>query len=223
MAMDALALQFWSGLSSTARRELLRIDKQALFEQVRKNLYCSRCHGLLVEGYAQIVSYGKNLQAGLLGYGNGSVACNKHLSEVGAVGANPSLQDDTRDPSVHPWGGLAATRDSMLTVLDCFLDGTPLEVFESARARERERELLYPDACGGGGRGWISQSTGGFGGNGRGHGMKETCALHTARLSCEALVDFWSALGEETRRSLLRMKEEDFIERLMFSQNHMVP
>ncbi|BFI32378.1 hypothetical protein MPTK2_4g05400 [Marchantia polymorpha subsp. ruderalis] len=209
--------KFWSGLSSTARRELLRIDKQALFEQVRKNLYCSRCHGLLVEGYAQIVSYGKNLQAGLLGYGNGSVACNKHLSEVGAVGANPSLQDDTRDPSVHPWGGLAATRDSMLTVLDCFLDGTPLEVFESARARERERELLYPDACGGGGRGWISQSTGGFGGNGRGHGMKETCALHTARLSCEALVDFWSALGEETRRSLLRMKEEDFIERLMFS------
>ena len=46
--------------------------------------------------------------------------------------------------------------------------------------------------------------------------MKETCALHTARLSCEALVDFWSALGDETRRSLLRMKEEDFIERLMF-------
>ncbi|KAL3687013.1 hypothetical protein R1sor_013322 [Riccia sorocarpa] len=208
--------KFWSGLSSSQRRELLRIDKQALFEQVRKNLYCSRCHGLLVEGYAQIVSYGKSLQAGLLGYSNGSAGCNKHLSEVGAVGANSSLQDDTRDPSVHPWGGLAATRDSMLTVLDCFLDGTPLEVFESARARERERELLYPDACGGGGRGWISQSTGGYGGNGRGHGLKETCALHTARLSCEALVDFWSALGEETRRSLLRMKEEDFIERLMF-------
>lgn len=86
-------------------------------------------------------------------------------------------------------------------------------MFESARARERERELLYPDACGGGGRGWICQN-GSF--NGRGHGMKETCALHTARLSCEALVDFWSALGDETRRSLLRMKEEDFIERLMF-------
>ncbi|CAM6129905.1 unnamed protein product [Calypogeia fissa] len=209
--------KFWSGLSSAARRELLRIDKQALFEQVRKNLYCSRCHGLLVEGYAQIVSYGKNLQAGRLGYGNGSGACNKHLSEVGTNGEKSSLQDETRDPSVHPWGGLAATRDSMLTVLDCFLDGTPLEVFESARARERERELLYPDACGGGGRGWISQSSGSFGGSGRGHGMKETCALHTARLSCEALVDFWSALGEETRRSLLRMKEEDFIERLMFS------
>lgn len=79
--------------------------------------------------------------------------------------------------------------------------------------RERERELLYPDACGGGGRGWISQGMVSYG---RGHGMRETCALHTARLSCDTLVDFWSALGEETRHSLLRMKEEDFIERLMY-------
>jgi hypothetical protein len=42
------------------------------------------------------------------------------------------------------------------------------------------------------------------------------CALHTAHLSCDTLVDFWSALGEETRSSLLRMKEEDFIEKLMY-------
>ena len=76
------------------------------------------------------------------------------------------------------------------------------QVFDSARARERERELLYPDACGGGGRGWISQGMVGYG---RGHGTRETCALHTARLSCDTLVDFWSALGEETRQSLLRM------------------
>lgn len=87
------------------------------------------------------------------------------------------------------------------------------QVFDSARARERERELLYPDACGGGGRGWISQGIASYG---RGHGTRETCALHTARLSCDTLVDFWSALGEETRQSLLRMKEDDFIERLMY-------
>jgi len=87
------------------------------------------------------------------------------------------------------------------------------QVFDGARARERERELLYPDACGGGGRGWISQGIVSYG---RGHGTRETCALHTARLSCDTLVDFWSALGEETRQSLLRMKEEDFIERLMY-------
>lgn len=53
-------------------------------------------------------------------------------------------------------------------------------------------------------------------GYGRGHGTRETCALHTARLSVDTLVAFWSALGEETRHSLLKMKEEDFMERLMY-------
>ncbi|MFQ6631872.1 hypothetical protein Gotur_010033, partial [Gossypium turneri] len=87
------------------------------------------------------------------------------------------------------------------------------QVFDSARARERERELLYPDACGGGGRGWISQGIASYG---RGHGAREACALHTSRLSCDTFMDFWSALGEETQQSLLRMKEEDFIERLTY-------
>jgi hypothetical protein len=119
-------LQFWSGLSVSARRDLLRIDKQTLFEQVRKNLYCSRCHGLLVEGFAQIVMYGKSLQGGG-GYANGK----NGKQEGGGNCAFLSLQDDARDPSVHPWGGLAATRDSMLTVLDCFLDGKPLEVLQN--------------------------------------------------------------------------------------------
>ncbi|KAI7754886.1 hypothetical protein M8C21_026672 [Ambrosia artemisiifolia] len=130
-----------------------------------------------------------------------------------AIGGN----DDVQDPSVHPWGGLTTTRDGTLTLLDCYLCSKYLKglqnVFDSARARERERELLYPDACGGGGRGWISQGMVGYG---RGHGTRETCALHTARLSVDTLVDFWSALGEETRYSLLRMKEEDFMERLMY-------
>ncbi|XP_061346397.1 uncharacterized protein LOC133292040 isoform X2 [Gastrolobium bilobum] len=101
--------------------------------------------------------------------------------------------------------------------MDCYLYSKSLKglqiVFDGGRARERERELLYPDACGGGGRGWISQGIVSYG---RGHGTRETCALHTSRLSCDTLVDFWSALGEETRLSLLRMKEEDFIERLMY-------
>lgn len=87
------------------------------------------------------------------------------------------------------------------------------QVFNSAREREKERGFLYPDACGGGGRGWISQGIPSYG---RGHGTREACALHNARLSCDTLVDFWSALGDETRHSLLRMKEEDFIERLMY-------
>lgn len=78
-------------------------------------------------------------------------------------------------------------------------------MFDSARARERERELHYPDACGGGARGWISQGMATYG---RGHGTRETCALHTTRLFVDTLVDFWTALGEETRQSLLKMKEE---------------
>jgi hypothetical protein len=87
------------------------------------------------------------------------------------------------------------------------------QVFDNARAREREREMLYPDACGACGRGWISQGMASYS---KGHGTREVCALHTAHLSCDTLVDFWSALGEETRSSLLRMKEEDFIEKLMY-------
>lgn len=210
--------KFWSDLSIQARQELLRIDKQTLFEQARKNMYCSRCNGLLLEGFLQIVMYGKSLQqegsGGHLLYNRQGALKNQN---DGDLGMTTVCQDEVQDPSVHPWGGLITTRDGILTLLDCYLYSKSLkglqDVFDSARARERERELLYPDACGGGGRGWISQGMVGYG---RGHGTRETCALHTARLSVDTLVDFWSALGEETRQSLLRMKEEDFIERLMY-------
>ncbi|KAJ9695574.1 hypothetical protein PVL29_010851 [Vitis rotundifolia] len=210
--------KFWSELSPQARQELLRIDKQTLFEQARKNMYCSRCNGLLLEGFLQIVMYGKSLQqegAGgqLPSHRSGALK----IQNDGVLSTTNGCQDEAQDPSVHPWGGLTTTRDGALTLLDSFLFSQSLKglqnVFDSARGRERERELLYPDACGGGGRGWISQGMAGYG---RGHGTRETCALHTARLSCDTLVDFWSALGEETRQSLLRMKEEDFIERLMY-------
>ncbi|CAA6664698.1 unnamed protein product [Spirodela intermedia] len=202
--------KFWNDLPPHSRRNLLRIDKQTLFEQARKNLYCSRCNGLLLEGFSQLVLYGKSLQqdGGGINPSNRTGAEKSHICQE---------SDDLQDPSLHPWGGLVGTRDGMLTLSDSFIDGNSLRplqnVFDSARARERERELLYPDACGGGGRGWISQGVAIYG---RGHGTRETCALHTARLSCDTLVDFWSALGDETRLSLLRMKEEDFIERLMF-------
>ncbi|AQK65944.1 hypothetical protein Zm00014a_005047 [Zea mays] len=191
--------KFWSALSPHARHELLRLDKQTLIEHARKNLYCSRCNGLLLESFTQIVMYGKSLLH------EGS--CEPRIQEVEA---------EVQEPSVHPWGGLSTTKDGILTLLDCFINAKSLHViqnvFDNARAREREREMLYPDACGGGGRGWISPVIPNYG---RGHGTRDTCALHTAHLSCDTLVDFWSALGEETRSSLLRMKEEDFIERLM--------
>ncbi|CAI9761128.1 unnamed protein product [Fraxinus pennsylvanica] len=205
--------KFWCELVPQARQELLRIDKQTLFEQARKNMYCSKCNGLLLEGFLQIVMYGKTMQQDFAG-GNCSIRANKSDSDLCMKNGRP---DDAQDPSIHRWGGLTAARDGTLTLLDCYLYSKSLmglqNVFDSARARERERELLYPDACGGGGRGWISQGMAGYG---RGHGTRETCALHTARLSVETLVDFWSALAEETQKSLLRMKEEDFIERLMY-------
>ncbi|KAH7656563.1 hypothetical protein IHE45_18G082500 [Dioscorea alata] len=203
--------KFWSELPPSARQELLRIDKQTLFEQARKNLYCSRCNGLLLEGYSQIIMHGKSLQQGAA---VGTYFPNRAgTAKVQTVNGSDVVQD----PSVHPWGGLTATRDGVLTLLDCFLKTKSLKplynVFDSAKARERDREMLYPDACGGGGRGWISQGMANYG---RGHGTRETCALHTTKLSCKTLVDFWRALGDETRLSLLRMKEEDFIERLMY-------
>lgn len=209
--------KFWSELSPQARQKLLRIDKQTLFEQARKNMYCSRCNGLLLEGFLQIVMYGKSFQQeGAVGYLTDNSTASLKTQDEGGLSVTNRCQEEIQDPSVHPWGGLTTTRDGSLTILDGYLFSKSLKelqiVFDSARARERERELLYPDACGGGGRGWISQNTN----YGRGHGMRETCALHTARLSCDTLVDFWSALGEETRQSLLRMKEEDFIERLMY-------
>nr|GEZ65710.1 hypothetical protein [Tanacetum cinerariifolium] len=181
-------------------------------------MYCSRCNGLLLEAFMQIVTYGKSLQQdGVVG----QVPCNGRRTSKTKTVEDASLKvkcdDDIQDPSVHPWGGLTTTRDGVLTVLDCYLCSKSLQglqnVFTSARARERERECLYPDACGGGGRGWITQGMLGYG---RGHGTRETCALHTARLSVDTLVAFWSALGEETRHSLLKMKEEDFMERLMY-------
>ncbi|CAI9765694.1 unnamed protein product [Fraxinus pennsylvanica] len=208
--------KFWSELTPLARQELLRIDKQTLFEQARKNMYCSRCNGLLLEGFLQIVMYGKSLLQQEETGGHYSVRTTKHQND-GDLGMTNRSQDDVQDPSVYPWGGLTTTRDGTLTLLDCYLYSKSLKglqnVFDSARARERERELLYPDACGGGGRGWLSQGMAGYS---RGHGTRETCALHTARLSVDTLVDFWSALGEETHQSLLRMKEEDFMERLMY-------
>ncbi|GJN08549.1 hypothetical protein PR202_ga26483 [Eleusine coracana subsp. coracana] len=201
-------VQFWNDLTPQTRQELLKLDKQTFIEQARKNFYCSRCNGLLLECFTQIVMHGKSLQ---------EAPDNDRLSATADSRIRRQEQDAVQDPSGYPWGGLSTTKDGTLTLLDCFVKAKSLQVlqnvFDNARAREREREMLYPDACGACGRGWISQGMASYS---RGHGTREVCALHTARLSCDTLVDFWSALGEETRSSLLRMKEEDFIEKLMY-------
>ena len=126
-------VQFWRELSSSARHELLRIDKHSLFEQARKNMYCSRCNGLLLEAFSQIVSYSKGMQGGSLCQSKHEGGCNKENCYKGDRIAVSNSDDDVRDPSVHPWGGLMATRDNMLTLLDCFLEGQPLEVIQNVR------------------------------------------------------------------------------------------
>ena len=115
-------MQFWSELSPQARQELLKIDKQTLFEQARKNMYCSRCNGLLLEVFFQIVMYGKSLQpegaSGHLPCPSQGTLKNRN---DGDFGMTTECQVEVQDPSVHPWGGLTTTRDGSLTLLDCYL------------------------------------------------------------------------------------------------------
>jgi hypothetical protein len=96
---------------------LLRLDKQTLIEHARKNMYCSRCNGLLLESFAQIVMYGKSLHQEGLG--------DPRIQEVEGV--------EIQDPSVHPWGGLSTTKDGILTVLDCFINAKSLHVLQNVR------------------------------------------------------------------------------------------
>ena len=112
--------QFWSALSPRAQHELLRLDKQTLIEHARKNLYCSRCNGLLLESFTQIVMYGKSLLH------EGS--CEPRIQEVEA--------EEVQDPSVHPWGGLSTTKDGILTLLDCFINAKSLHVIQNVRLKQ---------------------------------------------------------------------------------------
>lgn len=85
-------------------------------------MYCSRCNGLLLEGFLQIVMYGKSLQqeaasGQLSSHRSGAF---KVLNDSVLSTTNGS-EDEAQDPSVHPWGGLTTTRDGALTLLDSFL------------------------------------------------------------------------------------------------------
>lgn len=98
-------------------------------------MYCSRCNGLLLEGFSQIVMYGKSLlQEGIaanLHYNRSGVS--KNQSDGGLSMTNGS-QDEIQDPSVHPWGGLTTTRDGSLTLLDCYLCSKSLKGLQNVRA-----------------------------------------------------------------------------------------
>lgn len=96
------------------------MDKQTLIEQARKNLYCSRCNGLLLESFMQIVMYGKTLQRDA-----------SDINRLNTTGETRIRQGEQEDPSVHPWGGLVATKDGILTLLDCFVNAKSLRVLQN--------------------------------------------------------------------------------------------
>ena len=106
--------QFWNNLPPQERRELLKLDKQTLIEQARKNFYCSRCNGLLLENF-------KSLQQ--------EVSDIDYLSSTGE--SRIRQQTESQDPSAHPWGGLATTKDGILTLIDCFIKAKSLRVLQN--------------------------------------------------------------------------------------------
>lgn len=126
-------------MSPQARQELLRIDKQTLFEQARKNMYCSRCNGLLLEGFLQIVMYGKSLQQEGV---NGHLLVNRPGASINQNDDELSIvnQDEIQDPSVHPWGGLITTRDGSLTLMDCYLYSKSLKGLQNVNADDSMKQ-----------------------------------------------------------------------------------
>lgn len=84
-------------------------------------MYCSRCNGLLLEGFLQIVMYGKSLKQEGAG---GQLSCNRSKvskSQKDGTSITNGCHDEIPDPSVHPWGGLTITREGSLTLMDCYL------------------------------------------------------------------------------------------------------
>jgi hypothetical protein len=110
-------------LTPQARFELLKLDKQTFIEHMRKNFYCSRCNGLLLECFTQIVAYGKPLQL--------EAPESDRLSTAVDSRAQQEEQDEPKDPWGYPWGGLSATKDGTLTLLDCFAKAKSLHVLQN--------------------------------------------------------------------------------------------
>ena len=116
--------QFWNNLPPQARRELLKLDKQTLIEQARKNFYCSRCNGLLLENF-------KSLQQEV-----------SDIDYLSSTGESRISQQTEKDPAAHPWGGLATTKDGILTLIDCFIKAKSLRVLQNVSV------INYEVTCG---------------------------------------------------------------------------
>ena len=80
----------------------------------------------------QIVMYGKSLQQEAAG---GQLPSHRsgalEIQNDGLLSTTNGCQDETQDPSVHPWGGLTTTREGALTLLDSFLYSQSLKGLQS--------------------------------------------------------------------------------------------
>lgn len=100
-------------------------------------MYCSRCNGLLLEGFLQIVMYGKSMQQDgtVAQLPSNRTAASKNQNDSGSTMTN-GCQNDIQDPSVHPWGGLTTTRDGSLTLLDCYLCSKSLKGLQNVSSNK---------------------------------------------------------------------------------------
>lgn len=127
--------QFWSELSPQARKDLLKVDKQSVFEQARKNMYCSRCIGLLLECFMQILMDGKSPEpdeASEILYGKRRRGKKNHNDGVSNLASG--CNDGSDDPATHPWGGLTPAKDGSLTVLSSYIDSKSLNGLQNVSA-----------------------------------------------------------------------------------------
>ncbi|KOM43305.1 hypothetical protein LR48_Vigan05g090900 [Vigna angularis] len=123
-------------------------------------MYCSRCNGLLLEGFLQIVTYGKSLQqeGAVVHFPCSRAGGLKNQNNSGSSICNV-VQDEIQDPSVHPWGGLTTTREGALTLLDCYLYSKSLKGLQIATKNFRQENLIGEGGFGFLYKGWIDENT----------------------------------------------------------------
>ncbi|KAF9608749.1 hypothetical protein IFM89_010881 [Coptis chinensis] len=100
----------------------LKIDKRDVIGAKRKNLYCSRCNGLLLEGFSQIVMDGKSQQLEGGHVANGRMSSVSSESDVGVTTKISVCEDDNQDPSVHPRGRFDSNSRRHTFTFDRFLE-----------------------------------------------------------------------------------------------------
>ena len=199
---DGEVLAHWRSLAPHARRGLATVRRKALLERVRTTS-CSRCYGLAVAvlDVREVAAHDGREE-------DGPVPVGTPLVEAGAAAAEAPEQNDAEEiellsESRAAWDVLSLEGDSEARLAERHVQDGALTVVDAWRKRRVARQRHYAefgDVCGGD---WVRLKAG-----------AKVCSLHSRRMSCEALHRHWEALPAADRAGLLRMAEEDFVERL---------